>query len=47
MDFILTDNAPKPGAYSQAVVEDVGDKKFVFCAGQTGNVPDGKDDPVI
>ncbi|MBI2109304.1 MAG: RidA family protein [Parcubacteria group bacterium] len=47
MEYTRTDKAPAPGAYSQATVVEVEDKKFVYCAGQTGNVPDGKDDLVI
>ncbi|TSC73410.1 MAG: hypothetical protein G01um101470_101 [Parcubacteria group bacterium Gr01-1014_70] len=47
MKHLLTKNAPEPGFYSQAVCVDVGDYTLVLLAGQTGNVPGIKDEPVI
>ncbi len=44
---LLTDKAPEPGFYSQAVSVNVGEHTLVFLAGQTGNVPGIKDEPVI
>ena len=46
-DFLLTDKAPIPGAYSQAVTVDVGNSTLIFLAGQTGNIPGVGDEPVI
>lgn len=43
----MTKNAPEPGFYSQAVTVDVGKHTLVFLAGQTGNIPGVKDEPVI
>jgi len=45
--FIFTDKAPKPGCYSQAVSEKIGDSIVVFLSGQTGNVPGVEGEPVI
>lgn len=47
MKHLLTKSAPEPGFYSQAVTVDVGEHTFVFLAGQTGNIPGVKDEPVI
>ncbi|MFA5993078.1 MAG: RidA family protein [Candidatus Pacearchaeota archaeon] len=44
---VFSDKAPKPGNYSQAVVTKVGSIYLVDFAGQTGNVPDGQDDPLV
>ncbi len=47
MKHHLTHKAPKPGFYSQAVSIDPKDCTLVFLAGQTGNVPRIKNEPVI
>lgn len=47
MKHLLTKNAPEPGFYSQAVTVEMGQHTLVFLAGQTGNIPGVKDEPVI
>ncbi|MEX2052810.1 MAG: RidA family protein [Candidatus Paceibacterota bacterium] len=46
-ETIFTSNAPTPGFYSQAVAIRLKTYTRVILAGQTGNIPDGKDEPVI
>jgi enamine deaminase RidA (YjgF/YER057c/UK114 family) len=45
--YISTDKAPTPGSYSQAVCVDSEYYRFVFLAGQTGNLPGVAGEPVI
>ncbi len=45
--YIRTENAPTPGAYSQAVVIDPALYNLVFLAGQTANTPGVEDEPVV
>ncbi|MBI2639406.1 MAG: RidA family protein [Candidatus Sungbacteria bacterium] len=47
MQYILTDKAPKPGCYSQAVAVKCGDHTHLYLSGQTGNVPGVEGEPVI
>jgi 2-iminobutanoate/2-iminopropanoate deaminase len=44
---IRTKRAPTPGAYSQGVRVNPLTHDLLFLAGQTANVPDGKDEAVI
>lgn len=47
--YLETTNAPTSGAYSQAVLVNtsMGNVRFVFLSGQTGNIPDTPGEPVI
>ena len=47
MQHIKTPYAPEPGPYAQAVLVDTHSNHLLFLAGQTGNVPGVKDEPVI
>ncbi|MEK6910150.1 MAG: RidA family protein [Nanoarchaeota archaeon] len=39
---IITENAPKPGNYSQGIKVDIGPGWMVYVSGQTGNVVTGQ-----
>jgi enamine deaminase RidA (YjgF/YER057c/UK114 family) len=45
--YIKTNNAPEPGAYSQAVLVDPEKHNLLFLAGQTGNIPGICGEPVV
>lgn len=47
MNFIGTDFAPTPGAYSQAIAIDLGPVKLMFLAGQTANDPNTKNQACV
>jgi len=47
MKHIRTSFAPEPGFYNQGVLVDPNSHTFLFLAGQTGNIPGIKDEPVI
>ncbi|MFA5830233.1 MAG: RidA family protein [Candidatus Paceibacterota bacterium] len=47
IDYIDTTNAPTPGFYSQAVVVDPEKCNLLFLAGQTGNISELPDEPVV
>ena len=44
---IQTSKAPQPGLYSQAIRVDCGTHSKLIMSGQTGNIPDGKEEPVF
>ena len=47
VQFLNTLNAPQPGAYTQVALVDLGNVIYAHLAGVTGNIPDGKDEPMI
>lgn len=44
---VKTLRAPKPGNYSQGIKVDLGNYIVLYTSGQTGNIPNVQDEPVV